>query len=214
MDAVFESVFSSVDAFVYRCKNDADYTMEFMAGQVFQLLGYNVQDVLQNRRVAYSSLIFQEDRDRLKSELDKAIEAREAWDVTYRVQHQQGQTNWVRERGNAVFQGGEITYLEGLVVGATAEYALRARLETSLEKTGKASADIVNLTTQITGSVRELSMLSINAGIEAARSGDAGKGFAVVASEMRALADRNAILAQKITSRVAELQNNGATESN
>ncbi|MEM6939668.1 MAG: methyl-accepting chemotaxis protein [Pseudomonadota bacterium] len=205
MEAIYDSVFSSVDAFVYRCRNDAQSTMEFMAGQVALLLGYSPDEIIQNKRVAYGDLIFAEDKVLLTAAVDKAIEAGESWDVTYRLTPLQGEKVWVRERGNAVYENGELAYLQGLVVSANAEYEMREKLESSLQKTGKVSADIASLTTEITGSVRELSMLSINAGIEAARSGDAGKGFAVVASEMRALANRNATLAEKITSRVADL---------
>ncbi len=214
MEAVFDSVFSSVDAFVYRCRNDSDCTMEHMAGQVSDLLGHDIDDLIDSKRVAFGSLTLDVDKDRVRKEMDSAIEAGKTWDLTYRVKHAQGHTVWVRERGSVLRENGEIVALQGLVVGANAEYALRAKLEASLERTGKASADIASLTTQITGSVKELSMLSINAGIEAARSGDAGKGFAVVASEMRALADRNAALAQKITSRVSDLRADGDEESN
>ena len=48
-------------------------------------------------------------------------------------------------------------------------------------------------------------MLSTNARIEAARSGDAGKGFAVVANEMKMLSERNAGLADQIAEQVQQL---------
>ena len=72
-----------------------------------------------------------------------------------------------------------------------------------IEKSSRKIADIIGVIDEIAFQTK---LLALNAAVEAARAGKHGKGFAVVASEMRALADRNAALAQKINSRVSELQ--------
>jgi hypothetical protein len=179
--------------------------MEHMSGQVSQLLGYRADDILCNALISYVGLTHEEDKERVFGEVDAAIELAQPWDVAYRINHQKGHSVWVRERGNAVYERGELVYLQGLVVNATAEFDLHAKLERGRGEATRATRDIVHLTEQITTSVRELSMLSINARIEAARSGEAGKGFAVVANEIKTLADRNAGWADKITSRINEL---------
>jgi len=136
---------------------------------------------------------------------DDAIAANRAWNITYRFVHPDGRHKWVRERGSAVYVDGGLAYLQGMVVGAGTEYALRQQLHEQVEGTRTASAQIVDLTEQITSSVQELAMLSINARIEAARSGEAGKGFAVVANEIKMLADRNAGFAEMIADEVQGL---------
>lgn len=205
MDSVFESIFGAVDAFIYRCNNDSAYTMEYMAGGVQRLIGYPPNDILKNAKTSYVDLTVEDDRTRVFAEVDEAIDARKTWDIAYRLTHKEGQQIWVRERGNAVFEDGKVAYLQGLVVGAGAEFDLRDRLERRVQESRTASKDIVGLTKQITSSVRELSMLSTNARIEAARSGEAGKGFAVVANEMKTLSERNAGLADKIAEQVQQL---------
>ena len=71
---------------------------------------------------------------------------------------------------------------------------------------GTAMADIEEMADRIAaivGSIEEIAfqtdLLSLNAGIEAARAGPAGRGFAVVAAEVGALARRSAEAAQEIT---------------
>ena len=205
METVFESVFGDIHAFVYRCKNDRDYTMQYMTGGVERITGYAVGDILDNARVSYVGLTPDVDKERVFGIVDAAIAAGKSWDMTHRLTHRDGHHVWVRERGSAVFENGELSYLQGLVVGAEAEFALRNQLEQRVEETRLASIDIVNLTRQITSSVGELSMLSINARIEAARSGPAGKGFAVVANEIKTLADRNAVWAVQIADQVRDI---------
>jgi len=207
MDSVFESVFSGIGAFVYRCRNDKDYTMEYMAGGVALLLGYQPEDIIGNKHTSYVGLTVKEDEVGVFEEVDRAIEAQAPWDVAYRVVHKKGHHVWLRERGTAIYEDGKLSYLQGLVVGAEAEFALREKMETQIVDNRVAASDIVALTNQISGSVRQLSMLSINARIEAARSGEVGKGFAVVADEMKVLSQRNAEVANKIAEQVKHFHN-------
>ena len=157
MTSVFESVFSSIDAFVYRCKNDDDYTMEYMDGGVEALTGYLREDILGNKNVSYVGLTVKADVERVFSEVDAAIDARKPWDVAYRIKHVSGRRVWVRERGCAIYENGELSYLQGLVVGAEAEFALHEKINGLLENSRRRADDIASLSGRITNSVSQLS---------------------------------------------------------
>jgi len=90
METVFESIFGSIDAFVYRCRNDADYTMESLAGGVRPRLGYSAEDLIDNATVSYVGLVLEEDTDEMVKDIDLAIENKETWDVSDRVRHKDG----------------------------------------------------------------------------------------------------------------------------
>lgn len=199
MKDVLDSIFSSVEVFAYRCVNDDDYTMKEMHGAVELITGYAPDAILGNAQVSFVGLTFEEDKEKVFAEVDAAIEAGKTWDVAYRLVRPNGDLMPVRERGNAVFQDGELVYLEGLIVGAQAEVDLRDEMHNMLHMSQTKNDRVQQVVSQITRSLRQLNMLSINASVEAARSGEAGRGFAVVATEMKALANQNATWARAIS---------------
>ena len=210
---VFSSVFSSGEAFIYRCANDEDFTMEFMAGQVEKLCGCPSTDIIGNKRYSFAKMMHAADSERVFAEVDSAIAERCNWDVDYRLCRPDGSEAWVRERGNAVFdEQGEMVYLEGLVVDAAAEVALRETVENTLRSTEEANAEIIALAENILRSVQKLSILAINAGIEAARAGKSGQGFAYLAREIKDLADENSTWAGRITATMANRKRNASEE--
>ncbi len=72
----------------------------------------------------------------------------------------------------------------------------------SMNKLGKHSEEIKNMTAVIKSVADETRLLSFNAAIEAARAGEAGRGFVVVAEEIRKLSDMSNEQAVKIAERI------------
>ena len=76
-----------------------------------------------------------------------------------------------------------------------------------LSNTAAANLHEINEVLQIISSTaKQTKLLSFNAAIEAARSGEHGKGFAVVADEVRKLADFNTASAQKVSSILGNIE--------
>ena len=71
-------------------------------------------------------------------------------------------------------------------------------------------SDIIHNMNEVIGAIQNISsqtnLLSLNASIEAARSGEAGRGFAVVADEIRKLADETKTLTNNMSQFVASVE--------
>lgn len=199
---VVHSIFSSIDALIYRCRNDDDHTMETVIGQARVLTGYEAADIVENTLVSWAALIHPEDADRVTAAVNAAVASKSSWDVDYRIQLRGGGVQPVRERGCAVFEGGELKYLQGLVVRADAELALRDEMSTSAQSAESEKRQIFDTAQMIVDSIHSLSILAVNARIEAARSGASGLGFAIVADEIGKLAEENGALARRITEQI------------
>lgn len=78
-------------------------------------------------------------------------------------------------------------------------------LTTVIEKLNARSRDIGNILEVIVGVTEMTSLLSLNAQIIAAQSGETGKGFAVVANEMKALSEKTALSTREIELIVKEI---------
>ena len=79
------------------------------------------------------------------------------------------------------------------------------KLKIAIDKVGKASGEITNITSVIGKIADETNLLSLNASIEAARAGEAGKGFAVVATEISQLAKTSADSVHSIEELINEI---------
>ena len=96
----------------------------------------------------------------------------------------------------------------GMLVNHTREGAERSGVIVqdaimAMDRIAESSDQIGNIIGVIDEIAFQISLLALNAGIEAARAGDAGRGFAVVAQEVRELAQRSANAAKEINTLIS-----------
>ncbi|HWN39238.1 MAG TPA: EAL domain-containing protein [Gammaproteobacteria bacterium] len=129
-DWMFQALLANLDGMVYRCRDDADWTMEFVSEGCTRLTGYSPEDLLLNGRVSYEELTHPDDRQRVRETIDAALEKGRRFQVEYRILHADGHVRWVWEHGVGVRdQSGRIKAIEGIVEDISArveaEQALR-----------------------------------------------------------------------------------------
>lgn len=67
-----KTLISNLPGMYYRCRNDADWTSEFVSDGALALTGYPAEDFIA-RRIAYNDLIHPADRERLWADTQAAV---------------------------------------------------------------------------------------------------------------------------------------------
>jgi PAS domain S-box-containing protein len=110
---------NNLNGVVYRCKNDPDWTMEFISQGIRDLTGYEPDDLLAKKTISFNDLIWEEDRRMVWNEIQKAIELKLHYTLEYRIKTKEQKTKWVWEKGRAVFENDTLTGLEGFITDIT-----------------------------------------------------------------------------------------------
>ena len=118
--AALLSITGRMDGFLYRCRNDADYTMLYISEGIERVSGHPAKDVLGNKVCSFTSLIYSEDLPAVNAAVDVALEAHDNWNIVYRIVPREGVPIWVREIGGGVFDEADtLEFLEGFVIDIT-----------------------------------------------------------------------------------------------
>lgn len=127
------TLIGNLPGMAYRCKMDADWTMQFVSEGAAALTGYPPSDIVCNKRISYASIIHPDDRQMVWDEVVTALADSQPFTLEYRIVTASGKTKWVWERGCALLgPDGETEALEGFISDVTSlkkarEEALRAK---------------------------------------------------------------------------------------
>ena len=124
------TLIGNLPGFVYRCRNDRNWTFEYLSEGVSDLTGYPVGDYLIQRTMSYAENTHPGDRERVWKEIQEAVVQHRPYETTYRIITKSGEVKSVWERGEGIYTSeGTLSYLEGFVTDITerkrAEHLLR-----------------------------------------------------------------------------------------
>ncbi len=114
------TLLANLQGMAYRCRNDREWTMEFVSEGCRELLGVEPEDLTASRIPSYNELIHPEDRERVWNEVRSAIARQSGFTLEYRVEHADSQWRSVLEQGRAVLDNqGQVVALEGYITDIT-----------------------------------------------------------------------------------------------
>ncbi len=131
---------------VSRSLYDAHFTSKYYSEKILDITGYSADDLTDNKEVSFSEIIYHEDLERVKKQIDESVNKNIPYSLEFRIVHKNGQIVWIQENGRPVFDKASNTcYLDGITMEITdkknAEQALieakmeLERLNEQLEKT-------------------------------------------------------------------------------
>jgi len=117
---LLETLLANLDGMVYRCRDDAHWTLEFVSEGCHALTGYAPEDLLLNSRISFLQLTHPEDRAMVRSHIDACMRERRRIDIEYRILHADGGVRWVWERGVGLYNAaGKVEAMEGFLQDVT-----------------------------------------------------------------------------------------------
>lgn len=120
---------------LYRCRIDADWTMEYVSDGCMKLTGYRPEELMLNRRISYERLTIPEDRERVARVIRDALESGLPFDVEYRIRRADGYLCWVLERGVGVRdERGRVTWIEGYIQDISERMAVDEMLREAVRR--------------------------------------------------------------------------------
>ncbi|MBW4534336.1 MAG: PAS domain S-box protein [Pleurocapsa minor HA4230-MV1] len=116
----FKTLIANVPGAIYRCANDADWTMDFLSDEMMTISGYPAADFIQNQNRSIRSIIYPEDRDLVVREVQEAIARRKPYTIEYRLIRSDRTIIWIKDKGQGVFDpDGNLLWLDGIILDIT-----------------------------------------------------------------------------------------------
>jgi PAS domain S-box-containing protein len=143
------TLISNLPGFAYRCRNDREWTMEFISDGCIEITGYEPEDFIGNATLAFNDIIHPEFREKLWNTWQRHLQDRTVVEEEYPIITREGSIRWIWERGRGVFSGdGTLLFLEGFISDITgrkqAEEALGQAYRQLKILTGITRHDILN----------------------------------------------------------------------
>jgi PAS domain S-box-containing protein len=109
---------------VYRCRNNRQWTMEYVSAGCLELTGYAPHALVDSQSLTFNSLIHPEDRGRIWRLVQEGVRSARPFSFDYRLLCADGSEKAVSERGRGIYSDlGDLLGLEGVVMPREGESA-------------------------------------------------------------------------------------------
>ena len=129
---MLQTLMSNLPGMVYRCRNDHDWTMEFVSEGCFNITGYQPAEIINSSKIAYNNLIHPDECEQIWNTIQDALKERKPFQLTYRIKTADGEQKWLWEQGQGIFTSkGELTAIEGFISDITDKVQMQESIKES-----------------------------------------------------------------------------------
>jgi PAS domain S-box-containing protein len=127
-----QTLMSNLPGMAYRCRNDRDWTMEFVSEGSVGLTGYKPAELVNNNKIAYNQLIHPDECEKVWDTIQAAMKEHKPFQLTYRIKTADGEQKWVLEQGQGIFTPkGELLAIEGFISDTTDKVQMQESIKES-----------------------------------------------------------------------------------
>jgi PAS domain S-box-containing protein len=124
------SFLNNLPGMAFRCKNTANWDMEYVSQGAQKLTGYTPDDLTLNKCKSFGDLIHPEDRDYVWNMVQKAVKEHTPYEIEYRITTKDGREKWVWEKGESfILQDDHSIIIEGFINDVTGYKELEQKLK-------------------------------------------------------------------------------------
>ncbi|MBM9889789.1 MULTISPECIES: EAL domain-containing protein [Deefgea] len=116
----FSHLLRHIPGMAYRCKNDADWTLEYCTAGSLDLTGYSAEDFIEKRIITFGKLIHPDDVEWLWDKCQYNISHQLHCSNEYRIITANGSEKWVWDQADGIYdQNGQLLFIEGFISDIT-----------------------------------------------------------------------------------------------
>ncbi len=117
---VLSTLMSNLPGWVYRCRNDKDWTVAFSSEGCLDLTGHAAADFTEGRVSYGRQLVHPVDQESVWNEVQAFLEAHRPFQMVYRIITANKKEKWVWDQGRGIFSSeGALLAIEGFVTDIT-----------------------------------------------------------------------------------------------
>lgn len=115
-----EQLLLGLAGFVYRCRNDADWTITYMSRGAQEITGFPENEFVESAVRSFGSIMHPDDVDRVWKACQAGIAARKNCSNEYRIITGSGEVRWIWDQAHGVYDSnGALRHIEGLITDIT-----------------------------------------------------------------------------------------------